>query len=522
MIPDSLRDMTTVWMTGDRRVNDHTDSIYPGRSVSAWSMAIVGILFCSARIPFLGHILSLDEAWILSALKSIAGGQPTFTEQFWRHPPLYLLLGLTLSPLKAAFEYRLEFLTMVITLASLVILIKFTARYFGNRIALYTGIVFSLSPGPIFFDTWIKRDCLVSFFGLLATWALLEKRDRRAGLFLGLAFLSKETAFFFGLAIPFLLLLRDHPGNIWRRLLTIYGLAAAISGGWYLLGFRYFATHWDFFLGKAPDSPLFTMDWWYYFARLQQDLGGVGLLFLALGLSALLGKLSRNPGRRAGVSLIPLSLLLPAYAILTLSHGKPPWMTISLYPFLAMVCGVGIAATAKAARRLRLRAAAAAVISPVTVTLLLALPNLGTGYPERLETMCPDTREPIRNAYIMADSLNSLATGGETVLLFPDPYRGGSLAIDPIMTWLLEKELLFINDLLPTDYDAFISLISSQHISWVIIYPGGDRFQKKLLEKTQDEFGATGYSMRGGILLKVDGIWNKNNLVPMSPPDSPL
>jgi hypothetical protein len=490
----------------------------PKRSVPALQIIVLSMLFCIPRIPFLGHILSLDEAWILSALRSAAGGQALYSDQLYRHPPLYLLLGFALSPLRAAFEYRLELLTLLFSLASLIVLVKFTARYYGHRIALYTGIVFALAPGPVFFDTWVKRDCLVTLLGLLAIWAVLEKKEYWAGVMLGLAFLSKETAIFFGLAIFFLLLFDNGQGKIWLRLLKVYGLTAIIAGGWYLFVAQYTLMHWSFFHGKNPNASSFATEWWYYFAKLQPDLSTTGLLFFVIGLFSILYRMIRLHTPLAGltlkkISLLPLSLLLPAYLILSLARGKPPWMIISLYPFLALVSGIGIAAVIKFVKRLTVKIPRSAEVVPIAipllVTLMLGTHHIGVNYAQQLDNISPGTLRPIQNAYVLAEALNKFTSEGESVLFFPDLYRGKPEDLDPILYWQLNKKMNIMRSVAPSSLDSFKEIINRFHVSWVILYPLKGSGQERLLTEIQEEHELNNYWTRGALLLKVDEIWNE-------------
>jgi 4-amino-4-deoxy-L-arabinose transferase-like glycosyltransferase len=495
-------------------------TIFPKRTLPPLQLLILSILFSIFRIPFLGHILSLDEAWILSALKSIAGGQTLFTDQFYRHPPLYLLLGLNLSPLKAAFEYRLELLTMLITLVTLIVLVKFSARYFGHHIALYTGIVFSLAPGPVFFDTWIKRDCLVTLLGLLAIWAVLKKREIWAGILLGLAFLSKETAIFFGLALFFLILLHGRQSNIGKKLLRLYGFCIITAGGWYLFVSKHYVNHWNFFTGKDLNASVFIEEWWFYFFKLRHDLGAAGLLFFIIGLFFLFLRLREFCTSSRGflpkkTSLIPLSILLPAYLILSLSSGKPPWLTISLYPYLSLVSGVGIVVVIKTITRLLVKrpksSKVVSMVSPIIVVLMFSAPHFTSNYAKRLNIMCPGTLKPIQNSYIMAEALNKLATDGETALFLPDLYRGNPKNLDPILFWLLKKKINLIRSAPPPNLHLFKEIISRHQISWVIIYPANDSIQEKLLKEIQKEFNPDNYWTGGGLILKMTEIWNNSH-----------
>jgi 4-amino-4-deoxy-L-arabinose transferase-like glycosyltransferase len=121
--------------------------------------------------------------------------------------------GLLLAPLKQGFELRMQLLTLGISTAALLVFLVLAARLFGKRLALLAGIAYILLPGPFLFDTWIKRDPMVTLFCLTAILAFFHKQDWLAGIFLGLGFLSKETSIFFAAGfIPLIMLCsRLHP-----------------------------------------------------------------------------------------------------------------------------------------------------------------------------------------------------------------------------------------------------------------------------------------------------------------------
>ena len=240
------------------------------------------------RLPHLEHPLAWDEAWILCALKSLAeGGDTAFQNQLWRHPPMYLGLGLLLAPLKQDFAQRMEILSLIIHTGALLIFVIFIAKIMGRRIAFYTGIAYAMLPGPIFYSTWIKRDSLVIFFCLLAIWAFLKKRDLLAGVFLGLGFLSKESAVFYALSIVIMIPLLRPRKSLWRTFIAILAPILVISGWWYLFYATGTKGHLAFFQGVSEETALFSKTWWYYFAKLRHDLGIPGLILFAAGLISL-------------------------------------------------------------------------------------------------------------------------------------------------------------------------------------------------------------------------------------------
>ena len=323
-------------------------SVFPKRSFPVTWLLGVTILYVGLRIPHLGHLLVWDEAWILCALKSFTGnGSKLFESQLWRHPPVFMGLGLLLSPLEQGFDFRMQSLSLIINTISLLIFLPFTAKFMGRRIALFSGIAYSLLPGAVFYSTWIKRDSLVILFGLLAFWAFFERKHLLAGIFLGIGFLSKETALFFALGLTIFIVVSTPRNKILYTLAMVLLPSVFLSGWWYILYSTSSKNYLAFFQGSSGEASLFAYSSWYYFSQLKYDIGWAGLGLLVIGLLALLPKFiqkTSNAGLRQYLKksrLLPFYILIPGYFILTLSHGKPPWMTIIFYPFLALLIGLG-------------------------------------------------------------------------------------------------------------------------------------------------------------------------------------
>ena len=104
---------------------------FPKRTVPFTWLAGLFLLNIILRLPDIGHFLTWDEAWILCSLKDFFGEGQTFSMQLWKHPPVYMGLGLLLSPTAPGFDLRMQFLSLVISSGALVLFTVLSAILVG-------------------------------------------------------------------------------------------------------------------------------------------------------------------------------------------------------------------------------------------------------------------------------------------------------------------------------------------------------------------------------------------------------
>lgn len=496
----------------------HLHTSFPKRSFPIAWLLFIAVLNIALRTNSIGHALTWDEAWILCSLKSLAGGGELFQHQLWRHPPIYLGFGLLLAPLKEGFEIRMQLLSLGLSTTALLVFISFIAQFFGRRIALMSGLIYTLLPGAMLFDTWIKRDSLVTLFCILALFAFFKRKNLLAGIFLGLGLLSKETAIFFAIALLLLIIVQKPRKASIRTVVAVFLPAGIVAGWWYLFFHQGMTGYAEFFQGLSEEATEFSKPWWYYLAKLRYDLGFPGLLFVAAGLLALLAD-KKNRGNLKGLLLVlqrkrflPLFILLPSYLILSLSHGKPPWLTISLYPFWALAMAMGWQFLIKVFANLTQKRA---VFSPALNALLVSVPLillLGSqvvpfNHIIALEKMSPTTVKVMRGSYEMAEAVNKLTAENERLLLLPMIYRIGPTMPDPIFYWHVKPLQIFNNKNLALGYDEFKYQVIRNRIVWALLFPVDGSNQLDIYEKSVQEIDAWGYMLTNGVLLRVDSFW---------------
>lgn len=469
-------------------------------------------------------MLSWDEAWNLCALRYLAGGGDLFTFQFWRHPPIYMIFGFLLSPLKPGFEYRMEFLSLLLSTLALIALIKLISHVYGKHIALFTAIAYILLPGPLFFDTWVKRDPVVTLFGLLSVLAFFKRKNLQAGIFLGFALLGKETAMFYCAALFMMMVCQCHVRRFLKRFLVIFGPAFLIAGWWYVLVDRGSAGYFDFYSGHSSEAQDFGGPWWYYLEKLYLDLGLPGIILTVIGSLALLtsGSTLRKTGCDTNKLFFsrpryfPFFLLLPTYLLLFLSSGKPFWITISLQPALALLTGIGLAFLWKlpkffpSGNRKKITRETGLLGSAVVLAIILSIPLFGFNYKEYYKKYSPHYQSGIGISYEISEIVNKNVKDNEKILILPMLYRNGPTMPDPIFYWHLKvSPRILYNSNLKINYPELEGTVVKHKINWILMCPVDGSSQFDILKKLITEIYPTGYQFSQGVLLKVDPLWNK-------------
>lgn len=200
-----------------------------------WLLVCI-FIFLVLRLRWVGHLLSWDEAMNLCTVRSLAAqAGDVFSNWFWRHPPLYSLLTLLLSPLQRGFAERVQLLNLCIGVINLLLLYALVRRVSGTRAALWTAFVISVAPGCVFFDVWVKRDHVVVSFALAAFLFLFAHRSLYAGLCLGLSLLAKETAVFYLAAAVLMWGMGAAGRRRWEDVAALVGVPMLVSGWWFFL-----------------------------------------------------------------------------------------------------------------------------------------------------------------------------------------------------------------------------------------------------------------------------------------------
>ena len=488
---------------------------FPKRVIPLTWLTGIFLANLALRLPTAGHFLTWDEAWILSALKDFFSVNQPGSLQLWKHPPIYLSLGLLLMPTKPGFELRMQLLSLIINSGALVFFTILFAKLYGRRIALLAAFIYILLPGTLFFDTWIKRDGLVTLFCALTLLSLVNKRDVMAGVFCGLSFLSKETAVFFVLGY-FVFILAHRSVSEFRRSLILFGGSAIITSSWWYFFFYPFAdAYLAFYQGISLEATGFIKPWWFYFSTLRIDLGWLVLPLFITGFLALIPVSSlKNRTKPALAELkrsrfLPLFMLAPGYIILSLSKAKPPWMTLSFAPFWALLSALGWLFLFKYFSRVANQIYRKGIYNNNWVAMLLLVGlllanSLPFNYLGHFKKLSPDLAAMTIATYEIRDVINKNVKKNEKLLILPMIYRTAPTTDDPILYDDLKSIETLYYKKSNWSFSGFQKTIRHYKIKWVLIFPIPGSWQEELFKRIIQEMDPSGYEITAGYLLKVD------------------
>ena len=447
------------------------------------------VSFIAFRVRWIGHLLTWDEAMNLCSIRSfVSPGTDVFSFWFWRHPPLLFFCAAPLAPLRQGFAERVELLSVLVGVVTLVMLFLLNRKIFGERVALWSCFILSVMPSSMFYDVWFKRDAPVAALGLAAILLVAKSRPLLAGVCLGAALLAKETAVFY-VGAALLMWLATAIRNRWRNAAGMLLMVLVVAGWWYLgvktntdgvvsdaappgeaVGLLQrllagVAEHFHFATGADRWAANWTGSWRYYLSRLPHDLGWVGFLLAAAGTILLPLQCVRDGKREV---CWPLVLLAPALIVLSVLPGKVPWVPICLYPAWATLGAIGAAFIVRWSSAKGEKGGAA-----VTIVVLLVVSASTLSYKGMLEHDGSRQLVPATNSKQIADVLNGLVSDTDRVLLTSFHHWQGPKPgyVCPVFTSYLErKPAMLVRSHLLT-FDAYLADIKEHRIDWAVLSP---------------------------------------------------
>ncbi len=305
------------------------------------ALLAVMILHIVLRVRFLNHQLILDEGNNYICLQSLNGLYPglNFNQVLRYHPPLYLLVANFLSTITGqrhmSFYESYSILLSALTLIPLYLLGR---EVRSRRTGLLACFAYAVMPAAMVMDTWIKVDPMEVLFVVLFVYLLVKRKAAWAGMALGLAMLSKETAAFIVLAFFAYLLVTKDRERI-RPFIYAVLIGAALSFWWYLFISLTRGRFLEFLLGTHPEVAMFDFGVFYYFKGLGRDLGPFLILAAVAGAASGTARFIRR-GRK--LDFLPLACSLTPYLFFLVLKGKPPWIITTVLPFIALLAGQGM------------------------------------------------------------------------------------------------------------------------------------------------------------------------------------
>ena len=314
---------------------------------------LLSTIFIYLRIKTLNHLLMWDEAGNILSLRAFVlntKANPFYWGYFF-HPPLYMTFAMLLKPLKLGIDLRLELLSLLFSYVTLLVIYLLSAKLGGWKYAWLSGLFLSMMPASIAYDTWIKRDGLASALGYLAVFLILKRKFLWCAIALSFSLLSKESALFFAIAIPFVLFFIKEK-NIFKKSILIYGVVFAITSWWYILFSTMKEEVFNIYFSAANNISRWRNPCTYYFKKLLPDMAAPLMLFLMIGLIYSLYLVFRKRQYRWALPIIVfLSVYLPSSLFIT---GKAPWLCLSARPALAMIGASGALFLLKKSKRSKL------------------------------------------------------------------------------------------------------------------------------------------------------------------------
>lgn len=333
----SLRDIETPFGKGGKRELDWNE-LGP---VILTVIAIAAFLYL--RLRNLDHTLTWDEARFMLINRSCVTGLANPWSAFINlHPPAYRWICAFLNNYYNGGAVSFELVSVLFSLGTLILVGHMTCSLFDRWTGALSMFFLATLPASTVLDTWIKEDAVAIFFVTLTIYLFMRKKYISSGVMLGLGMLSKEIAIFALTAVGLYAL------SCWRREKILGAVKVGLIGGaisfwWYLFVSDYVGHFGGFFLGNNYESQYFAHPWHYYLSGARYDFGWCILAAAVAGLAFCVRR--RFQGNL--VYMLPVAWLVPVYALLSFSNGKPYWMVTSMMPAAAMLAAIGAAESAK-------------------------------------------------------------------------------------------------------------------------------------------------------------------------------
>ena len=473
-------------------------------------LSLLTLLYIAVRLPWIGHLITWDEAMNLLTVRSlVTHGQDYYSSWFWRHPPLAPVLMMLAKPLQAGFAERSELLMLGIGVLNLLVLFAVTRQTVGLLPALWAAFFYAVMPAARFYDLWLKPDSPVVLFGVLSILFYLRGRPLISGVFMGLAFLSKEMAVFYAGGLCLLWLIGGERKQKGRELLLVAVVTVAVSAWW----FFGFSTTMKYFVAFVTDSSTQETDvwqwarpWHYFLSRLPVDLGWTGVLLCLAGMITL-WILYRKRQVEAS-ALWAVKVLIVGYLLMSLSRGKGTWWNICLFPLFAVVQGIGAYGLVLALHQIRevgnpVRTAAFRVLL-AAVAALFVLNVYHTDYEAYLCLQDKPLWWGTTASREMAQACNQRVRPDDRLLITPMYYwEDPKPKPCPIFAYYLDDVGVLVR---PGDINVsnFVDAVRQYKINWAMVSPMPGVGEKALIEPLIRDYGLQPILLRGGCIFKTD------------------
>lgn len=402
-------------------------------------LVVIMIVAVALRLAFLHEVLERDEGWYATIAQEILRGGIPYRDAIEQKPPGVFYLYAAAIALFGASVEALRIFTTIYALVTLISVYWLTRHLAGQLAGLFSAAIFAIySPAPLLQGSSSNCEVFLVLPLVLSVIFFVHARDhgdRRllavSGLMAGIAILIKPVA------LPYMVLLLIFtvffvPGRrVWQRdsknmaifLLPSIALALVTILYFYLNGALHQFLFWTV---KVP----------YIYVRNTTDIKSIDLsglvrfasheLLLPLLLSSVTASVLLL--RKSTPNLRLVALLLPVAIVATLMPGRSfPHYFIQLFPFMAILGGIGLAMLLHAKRTLLLCA--------TPLVLLLFGVYLRKDYP-LFVTLPVDSV----SRYKYGEDGTNFVTSAKIA----DYIKARTLPDDYIFQWGLEPELYFL------------------------------------------------------------------------------
>jgi 4-amino-4-deoxy-L-arabinose transferase-like glycosyltransferase len=242
------------------------------------SLLAIVILVVLLRVFNIGHVLMYDEAWNVNSVIDAATGHvgDVFYDNFLRHPPLYTGLGavyaLVTGTGRVGLSLAMEIMSLLFSVALAVVIFLCGRDWFDERVGLAAAFLFAVMPAARVYDSVAKQESLTLLLGMLFMLLFFRRRYLMAGVFLGLAMLTKEI-FIFVPAAVLLFILAARRFEKLKGYFESLGIGVLMSFWWYLFLSSSKGEFLRVFLGRSQESANWRQPWHFYLGRLPRDYG---------------------------------------------------------------------------------------------------------------------------------------------------------------------------------------------------------------------------------------------------------
>lgn len=297
------------------------------------------LLAAATRFYHSFHVLLSDEVFNLVAIETLSSGGG-YTDYFFRHPPIYLLISSLFSYLIGPYPQIPSYISIIFSSLSLIPFYLISEQLMGKKVSLYASLFLAVMPANITYSTWIKQDAMLIFFFLWGLRLYLKGHYLFAGAVSGIALLTKEFALFF---FPITFFMEAVGGKNWKGWLKTSVTAAVLSSWWYIIfGATFYKVTGEAIIGGNINELAWHFPWWFYFKNIPYDLSYPIFILFLIGILSLVKDLFLRSAGQKGF-LVPLLWIGSFYIPLSIITVKAPWYTYLATPPISMIAAFGVA-----------------------------------------------------------------------------------------------------------------------------------------------------------------------------------